>query len=245
MARLSDPVTILKGVGAARAKQFENLNIRTLGDLICHFPRGYEDRTVLQTIDHLEVDVPACFKAVVMNTPRTSHIRKGLDLTKVQVADHTARLNLTFFNNRYVADNLVYGREYIFYGAVSGDFIGYNMTNPVFEAVDAPGVTTRRVLPIYPLTAGLSNAAVLKAVTQALAICDPPEEILPEAVRTEYGILPAEIAYHAIHAPDSMDEAQQARKRMIFEEFFVFSAGLSLMRAARAEKRCGPLKTRI
>lgn len=240
MARLSDPVTILKGVGAARAKQFENLNIRTLGDLICHFPRGYEDRTQLRTIDHLEVDVPACFKAVVMNTPRTSHIRKGLDLTKVQVADHTARLNLTFFNNRYVADNLVYGREYIFYGAVSGDFIGYNMTNPVFEAVDAPGVTTRRVLPIYPLTAGLSNAAVLKAVAQALAICDPPEEILPESVREKYGILPAEKAYHAIHAPSSMEEAEQARKRMIFEEFFVFSAGLSLMRAARAEKKVPP-----
>ncbi len=242
MARLSDPVTILKGVGAARAKQFENLNIRTLGDLICHFPRGYEDRTKLVTIDRLEVDVPACFKAVVMNTPRTSHIRKGLDLTKVQVADHTARLSLTFFNNRYAADNLVYGQEYIFYGAVSGDFIGYNMTNPVFEAVDAPGVTTRRVLPIYPLTAGLSNAMVLKAVTQALAICDPPEEILPESIRREYGILPAQRAYHAIHAPGSMVEAEQARKRMIFEEFFVFSAGLSLMRAARAEKKTQPLE---
>ena len=242
MARLSDPVTILKGVGAARAKQFENLNIRTLGDLICHFPRGYEDRTKLVTIDALEPDVPACFKAVVMNTPRTSHIRKGLDLTKVQVADHTARLNLTFFNNRYVSDNLVYGREYIFYGAVSGDFIGYNMTNPVFEAVDAPGITTRRVLPIYPLTAGLSNSMVLKAVTQALAICDPPAEILPASVRERYGILPAEKAYHAIHMPQSMEEAEQAKKRLIFEEFFVFSAGLSLMRAARAEKRVQPFE---
>ncbi len=242
MARLSDPVTILKGVGAARAKQFENLNIRTLGDLICHFPRGYEDRTVLRTIDTLEVDVPACFKAVVMNTPRTSHIRKGLDLTKVQVADHTARLNLTFFNNRYVADNLVYGREYIFYGAVSGDFIGYNMTNPVFEPVDAPGLTTRRVLPIYPLTAGLSNAMVLKAVTQALAICDPPREILPESLREQYGLLPAQKAYAAIHAPASMEEAAQAKKRMVFEEFFVFSAGLAMMRAVRGAKKVCPFK---
>jgi len=240
VARLSDPVTILKGVGAARAKQFENLNIRTLGDLICHFPRGYEDRTVLKTIDALEPDVPACFKAVVMNTPRTSHIRKGLDLTKVQVADHTARLNLTFFNSRYVSDNLIYGREYIFYGAVSGDFIGYNMTNPVFESVDAPGITTRRVLPIYPLTAGLSNAMVLKAVTQALAICDPPAEILPPEIRERYGILPAEKAYRAIHEPKSMEEAEQAKKRLIFEEFFVFSAGLSLMRAARGAKKVEP-----
>ena len=106
MARLSDPITILKGIGPARAKQFENLNIFTLEDLICHFPRGYEDRTKLTTIDKLQVDVPACFQACVMNTPRTTHIRKGLDITKVQVADHTARLNLTFFNSRYVSENL-------------------------------------------------------------------------------------------------------------------------------------------
>jgi ATP-dependent DNA helicase RecG len=240
MARLSDPVTMLKGVGPAKAKQLENLNIFTLRDLICHFPRGYEDRTQLRTIDKLEADVPACFKAMVMNTPRTAHIRKGLDLTKVQVADHTGRLNLSFFNNKYVSENLQYGREYIFYGAVSGDFIGYNMTNPIFEAPDSPPAVTRRVMPIYPLTAGLTNAALLKLVRQAMAICDAPPEILPEAVRREYDILPAELAYRAIHEPRSMAEAEQAKKRLIFEEFFVFSAGLSLMRAARAEKKAAP-----
>ena len=240
MAKLSDPITILKGIGPTKAKQFANLNIFTLRDLICHFPRGYEDRTKLTTIEKLEVDTPACFKAMVMNTPRTSHIRKGLDITRVQIADHTARLNVTFFNNRYVTDQLQYGREYIFYGAVTGDFIGYNMTNPTFETLDSAPVTTRRVLPIYPLTAGLSNAAVLKAVRQALAVCDPPAEILPAEVRQRYGILPAERAYYAIHEPSSMAEAEQAKKRLIFEEFFVFSAGLSLMRSVRAEKKAVP-----
>ena len=237
MAKLSDPITILKGIGTVKAKQFANLNIFTLGDLICHFPRGYEDRTKLVPIEKLEPDVPACFRAMVMNTPRTSHIRKGLDITKVQVADHSARLNLTFFNNRFVSDQLRYGQEYIFYGAGTGDFIGYNMTNPAFETLDSQPVTTRRVLPIYPLTAGLSNAAVLKAVRQALEICDPPAEILPEPVRRKYGILPAERAYYAIHEPESMAEAEMAKKRLIFEEFFVYSAGLSLMRASRAEKK--------
>ncbi len=237
MAKLTDPVTILKGVGPTKAKQFAALNIYTLGDLICHFPRGYEDRTHLVTIDKLQVDVPACFKAMVMNTPRTAHIRKGLDITRVQVADHTARLNLTFFNQKYATEQLQYGKEYIFYGAVSGDFIGYNMTSPVFEALDSQPVTTRRILPIYPLTAGLSNAAMLKAVRQALSICDPPEEIIPEKIRMEYGILPAQRAYYAIHEPGSMEEAEMAKKRLIFEEFFVFSAGLSLMRAARAGKQ--------
>ena len=240
MARLGDPVTILKGVGEAKAKLFANLNIFTLGDLICHFPRGYEDRTKLVTISELSPDVPACFRATVMNNPRTAHIRKGLDMTKVQLADTTGRLNVTFFNNRFAAGQLEYGREYIFYGAVSGDFVGYNMTNPVFENPDSPGLTTRRVLPVYPLTAGLTNAAVGKAVLQALAVCDPPAEILPEAVRAEYGILPAEEAYHAIHQPRDMEQAVQAKKRLIFEEFFVFSAGLSLMRSSRAEKKCAP-----
>ena len=236
MAKLSDPITILKGIGPTKAKQFANLNIFTLEDLICHFPRGYEDRTKIVPIEKLEVDRPACFKAMVMNTPRTAHIRKGLDLTRVQVADHTGRLTLTFFNQKYTAEQLQYGQEYIFYGAVSGDFIGYNMTSPVFETLDSPPVTTRRILPIYPLTAGLSNASVLKAVRQALALCDPPAEIIPEQIRNEYGILPAERAYYAIHEPASMQEAEMAKKRLIFEEFFIFSAGLSLMRAARATK---------
>ena len=240
MARLSDPVTILKGVGPTKAKQFAALNIYTLQDLICHFPRAYEDRTKFVTINKLEQDIPACFKAMVMNTPRTHHVRKGLDLTRVQIADHTARLTVTFFNNKYAAEQLQYGTEYIFYGTLTGDYNGYGMTNPVFERLDSAPVTTRRVLPIYPLTAGLTNAAILKAVRQALAICDVPPEILPESVRRQYGILPAERAYYAIHEPSTMEEAEMAKKRLIFEEFFVFSAGLSLMRAARAQKQTAP-----
>ena len=240
MAKLSDPITILKGIGPAKAKQFEKLNIFTLRDLICHFPRGYEDRTKLVNIAQLEADRPACFKAVVMNNPRTAHIRKGLDMTKVQLADHTGRLNVTFFNNRYVTDQLRYGEEYIFFGAINGDFSGYSMTNPVFEPLSSQPVTTRRILPIYPLTAGLTNANVLKAVRQALAICDVPPEILPEDIRRQYGILPAERAYYAIHEPVSMEEAALAKRRLVFEEFFVFSAGLALLRASRAGKTALP-----
>ena len=240
MAKRTDPVTSLKGVGPAKAKLLQALNIVTLGDLICHFPRGYEDRTKESCIAELMADTPACFRAVVMSTPRTAHIRKGLDLTRVQVADHSGRLTLTFFNSRFAAENLEYGREYVFYGMLSGDFSGYGMTNPIFEAPDAPAVATRRVMPIYPLTAGLTNAALAKLVAQALAVCEMPEEILPPEIREKFHILPAETAYRAIHSPRDMEEAERARKRLIFEEFFVFSAGLSLMRASRAMKKAAP-----
>ena len=242
MAKLTDPVTILKGVGPTKAKQFAALNIFTLQDLICHFPRGYEDRTKLVTIAQLEMGVPACFRAMVMNTPRTNHIRKGLDITRVQVGDHSGRLNLTFFNQKYAMEHLQYGKEYIFYGTLSGDYGGYGMTSPAFEPLDSPPVTTRRILPIYPLTAGLSNAAMGKAVQQALAVCDPPAEVLPREVLSQYGILGAERAYFAIHQPSSLQEAELAKKRLIFEEFFVFSAGLALMRASRSAAQTAPYR---
>jgi len=242
VARLSDPVTILKGVGPSKAKQLAALNIHTLEDLICHFPRGYEDRTRITTIDKLQPDTPACFKAMVMGTPHTAHIRKGLDVTKVQVADHTGRLHLTFFNQKFTTDKLQYGKEYIFYGALSSDLFGNSMTSPVFEELGSAPVVTRRVMPIYPLTAGLSNGVMLKTIQQAMAICDPPREVLPESVRRRYNILSADRAYRIIHEPASMEEAEMAKKRLIFEEFFIFSAGLSLMRAARAGKQTPPYK---
>ena len=74
MARLSDPITILKGIGPTKAKQFAALNIYTLEDLICHFPRVYEDRTRIVPVGELEADTPACFRAVVMNAGLTVHL---------------------------------------------------------------------------------------------------------------------------------------------------------------------------
>ena len=150
------------------------------------------------------------------------------------------RINLTFFNSKFAAETLQYGTEYIFYGMVSGDYGGYGITNPVFETPDSRPVATRRIMPIYPLTAGLNNGTLTKLIAQALAVCDPPEEILPEEIRREFDVLPAAQAYTVIHDPQTMEQAQAAKKRLIFEEFFVFSAGLSLMRAARAEKKVAP-----
>lgn len=238
MAKLFDSVRYLKGVGEARAKIFAGLGINTLYDLISYFPRTYEDRSRILPIAQLQVDEPACFRAFVTSQPRTHHIRKGLDLTKLTVADETARLNLTFFNQSYVADNLEYSREYYFYGMLNGDYMGYQITNPIFEPVEQPGVLTRRIMPIYPLTAGLSNNLISRTVRQALDAClDELPELLPAELRERYGLCDAVTAYHGIHAPDSFEALAIARHRLIFEEFFIYSVGLSLLRAGRDEKR--------
>ena len=163
---LDSPVTALAGIGPSRARQLKGLGIETVYDLIADFPRTYEDRTRVVSIDRLEAEQPACFRAWVIREPRTSHIRKGLSLTKLTVADNTGRLNLTYFNQPYVAEQLRYGEEYYFYGTVAGDFVGYQMQNPTFESIHQPGVSTRRIMPVYSLTAGISNKLLSRCIQQ-------------------------------------------------------------------------------
>ena len=115
---LFSPVTALKGVGAVRAKQLAKLHIETLYDLIAFFPRDYEDRTKLCSIAGLKPGEPACFEAMVISNPQLSRIRKGMELVKVRVADETGRVDLVFFNQPYVKDQLNYGESYRFYGAL-------------------------------------------------------------------------------------------------------------------------------
>ncbi|MBQ1264586.1 MAG: ATP-dependent DNA helicase RecG, partial [Oscillospiraceae bacterium] len=231
---IHSPVTVLSGVSSVRQKQFERLGVHTLGDLLSFFPRAYEDRTKTVSIRDLSDTEPACFEAMVVSSAKISRIRKGLEITKVQVADMSGKLNLIFFNQPYVADSLHYGESYIFYGTLRQDMPS-QMQNPIFEHVERAGTVTGRYFPIYPLTAGLSNNVVLKCVRQALDLClDEVQEVLPEQVRERYGLCPVHFAYETIHAPQNETALEAARRRLVFEEFFIFSAGLQLLRGRRS-----------
>lgn len=234
--KLTDSITVLPGIGPKKADLFANLGIRTLWDLITCFPRTYEDRTALKTIAALEPMEPACFEAMVVSDPRTSHIRKGLDITHVTVADETGKLKITFFNQKFAASNLRYGESYLFYGTMDGGLTGTGMRNPVFESLSQAGTATNCILPVYPLTAGLSNKIVRKAVQQALEVClDQVPEILPEDILQSHNFPDCHEAYRIIHNPESFEALKKAQCRLVFEEFFVFSCGLSLMRSRREQ----------
>lgn len=238
---LDTPVTALKGVGSTRAKQLQTLGIETLYDLIACFPRAYEDRTALSTISDMEPDCPVCFEAMVIKAPRTDRIRQGLSLTRLTVADDTGRLNLVYFNQPYAAEQLSYGETYVFYGTPTADYKGIQMQNPVFERLDQTPVTTRRIMPIYGLTAGLSNKVLYKCIVQALEACLPQlQDFLPRSLRQSRSLMDIRQAYAVIHEPPTMELLEQARRRIVFEEFFLFSAALQLMRHQRKRQEIPP-----
>ncbi len=239
---LYSPLSALSGIGPSFEKKFQKLGIYNLYDLIALFPRAYEDRSRFVPICELEVDKPACFQATVISYPRTAHIRKGLSITKVQVSDMTARLTLVFFNQPYVEDKLKYGADFVFYGTLR-DGYGTQMQNPTFESAEEFGKKTGRIYPVYPLTAGIGNNLLNRCMKQALDAClDSIPDILPFSIREEYHLLDAKQAYKSIHAPESWEALADAKRRLIFDEFFAFSAGLSILRSKRNAHKVLPWK---
>ena len=231
---LNTPLTALPGVGPARARSLEKLGLRTVGDLLGYYPRDYEDRTKRYAIAQAPADTPVCVSAMVAETPRLSRIRKGLELTRVKVVDDSAAMTLTFFNQSYVRDALVPGQEYIFYGRVEGGRGGRQMTNPVFEREDRARFTGR-ILPVYPLTAGVSNNLLAGLAQRAVEECAcQVAETLPADLLEAHDLAPAEFSCRSIHFPQDFDALARAKRRLVFEELFTLSAGLALLRQRRS-----------
>ena len=227
---LSDMVTTLKGVGNAKAEQLKKLGIETMEDLIGYFPRQYEDRTKICSIAELTPGEARCVVAMVTTVPRTGYIRRGLNTTRCTIADSSAKVRVTWFNQPWMSKNLRPGETYCFYGTLQGDERGTQLLNPVVEALHSPPVSTRRVIPIYPLTRGLTSKALQQLIFKVLDQETVPE-YLPARVRR--GMLPLSEAYREVHSPETMERLSNARKRLVFEEFFLYSLGLTMVRARR------------
>ncbi|MBS6216521.1 MAG: ATP-dependent DNA helicase RecG [Clostridiales bacterium] len=230
----------LPGIGEARASRLEKLGLATVEDLLRYFPRDYEDRRQRYTIAAAPVELPVCVAAMVAEPPRRSYIRKGLELTKARVVDARGSMELTFFNQSYVKNALVPGESYIFYGMVEGLPPRRRMTNPVFEPEDRPRFTGR-IMPIYPLTAGISNNLLSGLALRCVQDCaQAMPEILPFRVRQAHALAACGYSYQNIHFPASEEALALARRRLIFEELFYLSCGLAFLRSRR-EGASGPV----
>lgn len=227
-------VRVLSGIGDARAKALEKLGLSTVGDLLSYYPRDYEDRTRVSTIAAAPPGEPVCICALVAEPPRHSYIRKGLELTKVRLADETAVMTATFFNQSYVKDALHLGESYIFYGRIELSGGLRQMSNPVFEQ-EGRARFTGCIMPVYPLTAGISNN-LLSGLTRRCVdeCCGRVEEVLPENVRLTHSLAQAAFSCRNIHFPENWEALELARRRLIFEEFFLLACGMALLRTGRS-----------
>ena len=224
-------VRYLKGIGEARAKLLEKLDIRTVYDLISYFPRAYEDRSVIRDISEIQDGEAACVRAAVVTTPLLSRIRKGLNLTRFRIADDSGTAEITFFNQPYIRNNLHVGSRYVFYGRFQRFGSKLSLQNPTFERSDEEGKTTGRIVPVYRLTAGISQNTLIKAIRLGMDNClDALQDLLPAETIRRYDLPDIRRAYRSIHMPSDMAEAMRARERLVFEELFVLACALGSMK---------------
>lgn len=235
----STPLTELPGVGPARAKKLEKLGLRTLGDALEHLPQRYEDRREVCTLRDAPADRPCCVPLLIAETPRVSYVRRGLTLVKVRAVDGTGAAHITFFNQDYIREVLRPGESYVFYGTVERQGNLYAMTNPAFEREGA-GRATGLILPVYPLTAGISNNLLAGITRRAVEDClEGLPEPLPARVRKEYQLCQTRYARKNIHYPADFEALAIARRRLVFEELFVLTCGLAQLKERRSAGRAG------
>ena len=234
MPALDDSIQFVKGIGPKKAKLFEKLHIRTLRDALETYPRDYEDRTRITRIADIDAEDKYAIRAVVGTEPKVNRIRKGLTLAKCTIFDESGSLNVTYFNNPYAAALLRVGQEYVFYGKVQGWGRGRTLISPQSEKVAPDADHPGRIVPVYPLTAGLTQRDMERVTDAALAAVpgDWPDP-LPEMLRAKYRLLDAADAIAAIHRPQTADEVGQARRRMVFEELFLLCCGLQQLKERR------------
>ena len=222
-AKLSADIQFIKGVGEKRAKLYNKIGINTVGDLLHYYPRGYIDATKPMKAAEIVPGETTVLKLTVSNVGSEQKIRKGMSIFKVKAYDETATVIITFFNAKYTVESLEEGEEYLFYGRVSGNFLRKEMSAPMILGFgDFHGM-----IPIYPLTAGLSSKMISSAVKNAVDVAlENTADALPVSVRKKHKLCEIEYAVREIHNPDDKISLDIARRRLIFEELLILSLGL-------------------
>lgn len=217
------PISYLYGVGPKKAEAFSRLGIFTLRDLCYHFPRTYEDRGNVKSVkDACDGDICSLILTVASDA-RSAQIRRGMVITKVRAFDDTGTCNITFFNSPFLRDVMRTGATFRFYGKVIKKGNIAEMTSPSYE-IFRESEELRRFVPIYPLTEGISQKQMISAVTSAIdAISGCISDFLPCDIREKYGLSALSRAISDIHMPKSYDDVVSARKRLSFDQLFLFS----------------------
>ncbi|MCH5184150.1 MAG: ATP-dependent DNA helicase RecG [Oscillospiraceae bacterium] len=237
---VDSPLTDLRGVGDARAAQFAKRGVLTVGDLLALYPRAYENRgKIIPLRDCTDGELHAV-EVVCTRKPAVGRTRSGLDYFHMYAQDDSAPITVTFFNRRFLLPEILPGRRYRLYGRITMGLYGAEALSPEIEPI-TPGKPLPAIVPIYPLSGGLTQKTVRNAVLACLPLCDGLEEELPEELRRRYGLLPRGEAIRRLHQPRSMEETEQAKRTVAFAELLTFQLALRSMRRAKDGVLAPPL----
>ena len=230
------PVTSLKGIGEKTGKLFEKLGVRTVGELLEYYPRGYDAFDPPVPIGELKPDTTAAVEGMLKKDGDVRRFSR-VAVTVTSVSDGTGTLQLTWYNMPFLRGTLKAGSRFVFRGRVVKKNGRMTMEQPEIYSLAAYESRAGSMQPIYGQTKGLGNKAISKAVAQALENRGMEREYLPEDIRTRHELAEYNFALEHIHFPSSRQELLFARKRLVFDEFFLFILAVRRLKEKRQDQK--------
>lgn len=220
-------ITSLKGIGEKTKELFAKMGVYTVGDILLHFPRTYIRYPKMEPIDEISslTEENHAIVAQVRTSPVVKSTRR-MQLTLLTIGSVGHKMQLIWYRQPYIRNTLKANQYYVFYGKVAIKEGKYVMEQPVIYEPQAYTQMEDMLFPVYSLTGGVSNNLMIKTIRQALAEKDMLYDYLPTDVREKYALCEYNYAVQQIHFPDSFDTLIEARKRLVFDEFFLFILGM-------------------
>ncbi len=223
MLELSTQLSDLPGFARFTPK-FKKLGIENVRDLLYHFPARYEDFTEVYRIADLEPGQHATIQGMVLSVDSRRSWRKQFMIVEARISDESGSVRAVWFNQPYVKNVLKPGRVVNFSGKVSESEEDLYLSNPTYEINPPAGAETKhtaRLVPVYPETKGLTSKGIRFVVQPVLARLAREADWLPEAVRMAHGLPDLGTAFQDIHFPESIEDAERAKRRFAFEDLFL------------------------
>ncbi len=230
------PITTLPGIGRTKAEYYAKMGVRTLGDLLLHYPRAYENRGDVRTLADARTDGKSALILTVASEPRVVRLRSHKSFLKLRAFDETGSCEIVYFNQDYLKSQFSIGAVFRFYGKVERTGKKYSMAAPVAEPW-TPSAKLPPLWAIYRMTEGISPRQIAKDVALTLELLGDETDPLPRALREKRALCPLSYAIGQIHRPDSYASLSMARRRLVYDEFFTFSLGAAL--TCRRERQHG------
>lgn len=236
MTNLDAPIDSLKGIGAKTKQTFEKAGIETLEDLIHYYPREYERYEAPVPVMELKEGMYAAVSGRLLAPLQTRYVR-GLSITSGLFGDGLENILVSWFNMPYLKNSLRSGVPYIFRGRIKAKGDRLILEQPAVFKPEQYQAVIGTMLPVYTLVKGMTNQMVTKAIRQVLEYQGLLAEHLPDAIRERYQIAEYNFSLEQIHFPKSEEGLREARKRLVFDEFFFFLLQLRGLKNARQKEQ--------
>jgi len=225
----------INGIGDTLSKKLKKMGIETIRDLLYYFPFRHEDWSRVKPIAELQDgdNVTVCGRIEVIANKRSFRTKKTI--TEAVISENDERMKVVWFNQPFIIKNLHAGDEVFFSGKVTFDYVGMKMASPVYEKANRGAIHTARIVPIYPLTAGITAKQIRHIIELALSQVGELPDWVPEYILDKYDLVSITGALRDIHFPENFTELGVAEKRLKFEELFLLQLRAEKLRLALRE----------